>query len=481
MSRVAELLLAQGQNLARVREARGQQWGALIGNLAAIPGNIYAQRREQQQIDYARARQQQQDARLTAQDARQTAADAREDREREEEARKKLIAHEIIKAYTGGTPNDPTTNNLEAGIAKARALNAPEFIEGLVKRHNEETKLTPVDPTMDYQDASGRIVRKGTPKPKSWTTNDLALVAVGANPVSAAMARGALAAARPPKVETPGPVHDTANGLVRINPDNTTTPLGVQGYHPPATGAGGPGGTGLLTPEGEEFAGTQYRITGKMPALGMSNSEARAAIISEAAAQAKALRQTPAAAIQKQSAYTSDRKALDRMTTMSSSAEAFENKAVAQADIVVDLSKKVGRSQIPLINAALLAGKKEILGDPQTQLLFNAITTFTSEYAKIMEGSTGSVSASSDSARAASAKLVKASLNPAQLAQTVDLMKREMRLTIQGYDATIAHITERMGGQPQAATGRIRVRGPNGETGTVPEGSVLPPGWTKQP
>jgi hypothetical protein len=32
-----------------------------------------------------------------------------------------------------------------------------------------------------------------------------------------------------------GTVHDTPNGLVRIGPDNTVTPLGVQGYHPPNT------------------------------------------------------------------------------------------------------------------------------------------------------------------------------------------------------------------------------------------------------
>ncbi len=30
-----------------------------------------------------------------------------------------------------------------------------------------------------------------------------------------------------------------------------------------------------------------------------------------------------------------------------------------------------------------------------------------------------------------------------------------------------------------APAGRMRVKGPNGETGTVPEGSALPPGWVK--
>lgn len=36
------------------------------------------------------------------------------------------------------------------------------------------------------------------------------------------------------KPSKPGTVHDTAKGLVRIADDNSITPLGVQGYHPPA-------------------------------------------------------------------------------------------------------------------------------------------------------------------------------------------------------------------------------------------------------
>lgn len=256
----------------------------------------------------------------------------------------------------------------------------------------------------------------------------------------------------------------------------------------------GPGG---LSPDSIQFEGTKYRITGKMSALGMGNAEARSAIINEAARQTKELGQAPAIAIQKQAAYVADGAALKKMTSMSAAAESFETKALAQADIVESLSNKVPRMQIPLINGALLRGEKAILGDDNTQLLFNAVSTFTTEYAKIMEGSTGSAAASSDSARKAAAELISPALSNGTLKKTLDLMRREMRLTIEGYDATKAHITERMGGAPAAAPsapaattpipgalaappdGRQRVRSPDGkQTGTVPVGTALPPGWT---
>lgn len=62
----------------------------------------------------------------------------------------------------------------------------------------------------------------------------------------------------------------------------------------------------------------------------------------------------------------------------------------------------------------------------------------------------GSVAASSDAARKAAADLIKATLNPQTLSNTVALMKKEMALTVQGYDATIENITKRMGGASQA-------------------------------
>jgi hypothetical protein len=226
--------------------------------------------------------------------------------------------------------------------------------------------------------------------------------------------------------------------------------------------------SGGLTDEATDYAATQYRVTGVMPALGMGSAQARTAVINRAAEQTKAMNQTPVEAIQKQAAFKADSSALTQMRRMSSSAEAFETKALAQADIVDGLSAKVSRTNYPIINDALLAGRVRIQGDANTQMLFNALQTFTTEYAKIMEGSTGSAAGSSQGARDAAAHLISAGLSKGTLAQTLDLMRKEMRLTIQGYGATIDHITTRMGGQAAAPTPDMTVSGPKeGESRTV--------------
>lgn len=212
-----------------------------------------------------------------------------------------------------------------------------------------------------------------------------------------------------------------------------------------------PGGAqGGLTEDGLDLAATQYRVTGVMPPMGMGSSGARASIINRAAQQAKAIGQSPAAAIQRQAAYKGDAGALTKIKAMSASAEAFESKALQQADLVGQLSPTVARTQYPILNDAILSGKTQIAGDKQATLLLNAVTTFSAEYAKIMEGSTGSAAGSSDSARRASERLISASMNPRTLQATIDQMKREMRFTIQGYDATVDHISTRMGGAPPA-------------------------------
>lgn len=211
------------------------------------------------------------------------------------------------------------------------------------------------------------------------------------------------------------------------------------------------GANGGLTDDAIDYAATQYRVTGMMPAIGRSGP-GRASVVNRAAAQAKALGQSPAVAFQKQMAFKADAASLTKIASMSAAAEAFETKALAQADIVDSLSQKVDRTNYPIINDGLLTAKARIAGDANTQLLFNALATFTTEYAKIMEGSTGSGAAASDSARSSAAKLISAGLSKGTLSQTLDLMRKEMALTIQGYDAVKEHITGRMGGAPSTTT-----------------------------
>lgn len=200
---------------------------------------------------------------------------------------------------------------------------------------------------------------------------------------------------------------------------------------------------GGLDADGLDLAATRFRVTGTLPAR---DSRQNAAIMNAAAKQAKDLGLSPAATIQKQAAYKGDAAALQDITKRAASAEAFEAKAMGQIPIIQELSAKVPRTSMPIINAALQSGRTEITGDSNATQLANAIETFTEEYAKIMGGSTGSAAGATDSSRAAAKRLLNTAMSKGTMNDVLALMQREMSLTMQGYDATKQHITERMGG-----------------------------------
>lgn len=212
------------------------------------------------------------------------------------------------------------------------------------------------------------------------------------------------------------------------------------------------GGTAAgLDADGLELAATAYRLTKALPAR---NAQQNGAIITQAAKQAKALGNSPVATIQKQAAYKGDSAALNKMQSMSAAAEAFETKANAQVALVSDLSKKVGRTDWPIVNDLLLSGKAAT-GDTDTHLFSNALLTFSNEYAKIMEGSTGSSAGSSESARRDAAKLISTGLNNGTIQKTLQQMQWEMRQTLLGYDTVIGHINERLGGSAPGQTNTV--------------------------
>jgi hypothetical protein len=213
-----------------------------------------------------------------------------------------------------------------------------------------------------------------------------------------------------------------------------------------------------MSEDGIDYAATVYRVTNTMPPLGMGPEAARARrqIINRAAAQSKAMGRTAVASVQKAAAFKADSGALAQMRKMSSAAEAFEYKALEQIKIIEELAPKTWRSARPILNEAINRWNAEWIGDPQIRLLANAVLTFTSEYSKIISGATGSAQAASDSARHEAQKLLSENFNEDQMRGALALMKREMQLTMQGYEVTIGHIEERQlaagGSAPAAGT-----------------------------
>jgi len=611
---VASILEAMAANAGTRQLARGALIGNTISNVAAVPGQIMADRERQQIVD-------QENARRNATDARQARGDARDEAAFQADQRKRAVAMEITKAYTGGTPNDPTTNNLEAGIAKARELGAYDQIQPLRELHQKEVdqanpKPYQTDPTHDTRDARtnqiitpavAKMPEMGTPAYEvatrvqdllhpavppagapggsvdytalttpapadhagdpSWTRADgtpkgngfLGVLTRPDGKVSSEISIGVMINGKETEVPTLVPTLTAAEKswlLTHDISDPTTIPMPIQqkaidfaktriaagkspfagpedgppttpaaaGLTPtaatlqayadqraatkppvdahspiykewqdyagqggklgfdaymtadanrkrPVVNVNGTGPTGGLDPDAVAYTATQYRVLGPQGIPTRIGEIDKAHILNEAAKQAKALGQSPAQAIQKQYAFKSDAAALTKMTTMASSAEAFETKAIAQADLVRSLSAKVSRADWPLINGALISGK-EMTGDTDTHLFANGLLTFTTEYAKLMEGSTGSAAGSSEGARRDAAKLISTALKNDTIQKTLDQMQWEMRQTRIGYDVVKEHITTRMGGAPAAAPAAAA---PSGNTYHLVNGQ-----WVKQ-
>lgn len=239
---------------------------------------------------------------------------------------------------------------------------------------------------------------------------------------------------------------------------------GVRQFEETQSGAAGE----RLSEEGLDYAATQLRVTGKMPAMGMGKDPDRKRIINAAAAQAKRLGQTPAAVMQRQATFKADGQALTRMATARAAAAAFEEKALQQADLVANLSQQVSRTDWPIINGAFVKGQV-LTGGTNAHLLNNALLTFTTEYAKIMSGSTGSAQGSTDAARREAQELISSALSKGTLAATIAQMKREMTWTVEGYNAAIGRIQDGLaGGNPTWEVGEV---GPRDPSQPKPQGS----------
>jgi hypothetical protein len=449
---VESILAELAHNAGRPRLTGRAILGNTIADAAQIPGQILNDRerrriqqlqeaRQAEQLGFQRADQQMQATTFGQQQAAYTAGQ-----------REQAAMNAVLRAYHEGTPNDPLSNNLEAGIMEARRQGMPHLEDALKEIDRKEKiraqgTITQQDPTKDTY-RNGVLEKKGTPK-LDTSTNGLALLAQNSNPFVRTLADSALTRAQT-KPAGPGTIRETSTGLVRIGDDNKVTPLGVKGYHPPAAQGSG-GGAGGLDEGGLDLLATQYRIQGTSAIPTRISGEDRAKLINLAAKQAKALGNSPAQTIQKQYALKSDGAALTKITNMSAAAEAFETKAIAQAELVRGLSKKVKRTEYPIINAALQSGR-EATGDTDAHLFANGLLTFTTEYAKLMEGSTGSVAGSSDAARKDAARLISTALNNGTIDKTLDQMKWEMQQTRRGYDVVVDGIQRRMGGAPATTT-----------------------------
>lgn len=181
----------------------------------------------------------------------------------------------------------------------------------------------------------------------------------------------------------------------------------------------------LLNNDAVERAADEFNLTGKLPPS-LARNPAAAAKIMDAAAkkQSDAGVKGVDTAVNRE-ANLADSKSLANLTKQSDMISSFENTALKNLDMLVEQSKKVPRSNFPLINKAILTGRLET-GDPETAKFYAIVKPFTDEYAKILSGQTGAAGAS-DTARKEAQGIISPYFSPDQIEKLKPFITQELQ------------------------------------------------------
>jgi hypothetical protein len=130
----------------------------------------------------------------------------------------------------------------------------------------------------------------------------------------------------------------------------------------------------------------------------------------------------------------------------SANATAIENKATitqyiaktsANLGTLQNAIGKYGDTNSPIVNQALQVIQGKLTGNAQLTGLTDALTPFLDEYAKVMNGSTGSVSGAPVSTQAQAAELLSTLMNKGQLSTGIAVMEADMAGAINSVNGNV--------------------------------------------
>jgi hypothetical protein len=236
-----------------------------------------------------------------------------------------------------------------------------------------------------------------------------------------------------------------ANNAATIVKDYRVAGLDAKGND--TTGQGG------LSPAAIENAAHRYNLDGTLPPqIGRGTQGARdlRAIQNRSAELALAAGTDPTQLRVNQMDAKSAGTALSQLTRAKTMAASFEQTANANASLALDLSKKLDRTGVPLLNAGIQYLRTNA-GSPEAAQWAAANETFVNEYAKIMSGGMGSGPVT-DSARNKAHALLTTDMTPQQYEGNVKLLQREMQNRMKGFEDQETALHNRLRGQPSAPT-----------------------------
>jgi hypothetical protein len=217
---------------------------------------------------------------------------------------------------------------------------------------------------------------------------------------------------------------------------------------------GGPADTKPAGGDAVEMAAHRYLIDGTLPpnlGRGAQGSKNTMAILNRAADLAKERGQDGEAARIAQLSNKASQSALTQLSKQEAMVGAFEKNFIKNADLAIEQSNKVDRTGVPVINRWVLAGKKNISGDPDVAVLDTAIKASVNEYTKIISGSMGNAAMAEGEIKKVN-DLLNSAQTPQQVLAVLTFMKKETGNRMSSFADQKAEITRGMrGGAPAPA------------------------------
>lgn len=214
---------------------------------------------------------------------------------------------------------------------------------------------------------------------------------------------------------------------------------------------------------------------GLPPARGPAGQKNQTDVLKAATQIAKDAGSSPEDQLLKQSVYKANTQELNKLQTQRGPMMVAEQTANQNLDIAQQLSDKVDRTGVPVINRWLLANKQAVLGDPDVAAFHAAIQTAINETAKVTSGATGG-SMTSDAARKEVEAMLNAAQSPEQIKSVIAVLRRDMHSRQVAYDNQIQttkdSISQLIPKKSEGQSAMINVIAPDGTTGKIPAANL---------
>ena len=279
------------------------------------------------------------------------------------------------------------------------------------------------DPTKDVVDLNtGQIIRQGVPAPANVPPPSLKdmpnsyMVSGFSKPI-------------PLTRDDKGQMYF---GVTPLTPEQMSSVTPYQRPERPAAPSGQGATTTRMSDDAIEMLAVQL-------AAGLGNARSELTGLSEDArirvrnAQAdlnKKLERSPAAAVAIAAAAKGDAKSLESLKKQQANTSMAFDRLKPQGELVLANIGKLDRKDWTLVNKAIDYFNKNGKQNPDVSALVNAIATYTSEYAKIVEGSAGSVAATTVRAQKKAEEMLPVAGSPAAIKKLIEQMEQEAAFTV---------------------------------------------------